>query len=86
MKQGRGDDYIPVSFTSSNSDWHKGWFYQRNDPEFTLPAYTGNSIAESWRNRLDGPVKTEQEKTLKDHLVVLRLLRGAGVTLAEVLE
>jgi hypothetical protein len=23
MKQGQGDDYIPVSLTSSNSDWHK---------------------------------------------------------------
>jgi hypothetical protein len=32
MKQGRGDDYIPVSLNSSNSGWHKGWFYQRNDP------------------------------------------------------
>jgi hypothetical protein len=47
MKQGHGDDYIPVSLTSSNSDWHKGWFYLRNDPEFALPAYTGNSIAKS---------------------------------------
>jgi hypothetical protein len=33
MKQGRGDDYIPVTLTSSNSGWHKGWFYLRNDPE-----------------------------------------------------
>jgi hypothetical protein len=23
MKQGRGDDYIPVPLTSSNSGWHK---------------------------------------------------------------
>jgi hypothetical protein len=36
MKQGRGNDYIPVTLTSSNSGWHKGWFYLRNDPEFTL--------------------------------------------------
>jgi hypothetical protein len=40
MKQGQGDDYIPVSLTSSNSGWHKGWFYLQNDPEFALPAYT----------------------------------------------
>jgi hypothetical protein len=26
-KQGRGNDYIPVSLTSSNNGWHKGWFY-----------------------------------------------------------
>jgi hypothetical protein len=50
MKQGRGDDYIPVSLTSSNSGWHKGWFYLWNDPEFALPAFTRNSIAESQRN------------------------------------
>jgi hypothetical protein len=38
MKQGSGDDYIPVSLTSSNSGWHKGWFYLRNNPEFALPS------------------------------------------------
>jgi hypothetical protein len=85
MKQGRGDDNILVSLTSSNSGWHKGLFYLRNDPEFVLPAYTGNCIAESRRNWSDGPVKKEQEKMLRDHWVVLRRLRGAGITLAEVL-
>jgi hypothetical protein len=59
MKQGRGDDYIPVTLTSSNNGWLKGWFYLRNDPKFALPTYTGNSIAESRRNWSDGPVKTE---------------------------
>jgi hypothetical protein len=85
MKQGQGDDYILVSLTSSNNGWHKGWFKLRNDPEFALPAYTGNSIAESLRNWSDGPTTTEQEKIHKDHRAVLRRLRGAGVTLAEVL-
>jgi hypothetical protein len=47
MKQGRGDNYIPSSLTSSNSGWHKGWFYLRNDPEFALRAFTGNSIRQS---------------------------------------
>jgi hypothetical protein len=84
MKLGHGDDYIPVSLTSSNSGWHKGWFYLRNDPEFALPSYTGNSIAESQGSWADGPAK-EQEKILKDHWVVLGRLRGAGVTLAEVI-
>jgi hypothetical protein len=50
-----------------------------------LPAYTGNCIAESRRNWSDGSVKKEQEKMLRDHWVVLRRLRGAGITLAEVL-
>jgi hypothetical protein len=59
MKQGRGDDYILVSLTSSNSGWHKGWFYLQNDPEFALPLYIGNSIAESRRSWADGPAKKE---------------------------
>jgi hypothetical protein len=37
MKQGRSDDYIPVTPTSSNSGWHKGWFYLRNDPRVPVP-------------------------------------------------
>jgi hypothetical protein len=74
MKQGRGDDYILVTLTSSNNGWHKGWFYLRNDPKFALSTYTGNSIAEPRRNWSDGPAKTKQEKILKDHWVVLRRL------------
>jgi hypothetical protein len=50
MKQGRGDDYLLASLTSSNSGWHKGWFYLWNDPEFMLPAFTRNSIGQSQRN------------------------------------
>jgi hypothetical protein len=59
VKQGRDDDYIPVSLTSSNSGWHKGWFYLRNDPEHALPAYTRCSIAKSQRNWSDDPAKKE---------------------------
>jgi hypothetical protein len=59
MKQGRRDNYIPVMLTSLNSGWHKGWFYLRNNPEFALPSYTGNSIMESWRSWADGPTKKE---------------------------
>jgi hypothetical protein len=50
MKQGRGNGYIPSSLTSSISGWHKGWFYLRNDPEFALPTFTGNSIRQSRSN------------------------------------
>jgi hypothetical protein len=50
MKQGRGDDYIPALLTNSNSGWHKGWFYLQNDPEHSLPSYTGCSIAKPQRN------------------------------------
>jgi hypothetical protein len=46
-KQGRREEYIPSSLTSSNSSWHKGWFYLKNDLEHVLPEYTGASIAEA---------------------------------------
>jgi hypothetical protein len=59
MKQGRGDDYIPVFLTSSNSGWNKGWFYLQNDPEFALLAFTRNSIGQLRRNWSDGPMKAE---------------------------
>jgi hypothetical protein len=84
MKQDHGDDFILALLTSSNSGWHKGWFYLWNDPEHVLPAYTGCSIAKSQRNRVDGPAKTEQEKMLKSHWAVLGRLRDVGITLAEV--
>jgi hypothetical protein len=57
----------------------------RNEPEFALPSYTGNSIAKSQRNWADGPAKKEQEKMLKFHWTVLGCLQNAGVTLAEVI-
>jgi hypothetical protein len=84
MKQGRSDDYIPVLLTSSNSGWHRGWFYLRNDPEHALPTYTGCSIAKSQRNWSDAPTKTEQEKMLKSHWAVLGRLQNARITLTEV--
>jgi hypothetical protein len=84
MKQGRSDDYIPVLLTSSNSGWHRGWFYLRNDPEHALPTYTGCSIAKSQRNWSDAPAKTEQEKMLKSHWAVLGRLQNARITLTEV--
>jgi hypothetical protein len=85
MKQGRNDDYIPVTLTNLNSGWHKGWFYLRNDPELALPSYTGCYIAKSQRNWSDGPAKKEQEKMLKLHWAMLGHIRNAGVTLAEVI-
>jgi hypothetical protein len=63
MKQGWGNDYIPVTLTSSNSGWHKGWFYLRNDPEFMLPEFTGNSITELQRNWSDGPGRRSRRKS-----------------------
>jgi hypothetical protein len=86
IKQGRDDDYISSPLTSSNSGWHRGWFYLRNDPEHALLTYTGCSIAKSQRNWADGPAKKEQENMLKSHWAVLGHLRNAGITLAKVVE
>jgi hypothetical protein len=59
MKQDRGDNYIPSSLTSSNSSWHKGWFYLRNDLVFVLLAFTGNSIGQSRSNWTHCPPQPE---------------------------
>jgi hypothetical protein len=53
---------------------HKGWSYLRNDLEFALPVFTGNSIGQSRSNWTHGPPQAEQEKMLKEHWVVLGLL------------
>jgi hypothetical protein len=85
MKLGRGGGYITSSLSNSNSGWHKGWFYLRNDPKFVLPAFTRNSIGKSRSNWTYGPPQAEQEKMLKEHWVVLGCLRGAVVTLSTVI-
>jgi hypothetical protein len=85
MKQGRGDKYIPSLLTSSNSGWHKWWFYLRKDPEFALPTFTGNSIANAPRSWNDGPPKAEQKKMFKDHWVMLARLHEAKVGLTTVI-
>jgi hypothetical protein len=40
---GRGDLYISAQLISSNSGWHDGWFYQRNDDD-RLPRFTGHVL------------------------------------------
>jgi hypothetical protein len=43
VRSGRGDQYIPVQLISSNSGWHDGWFYLRNDGD-QLPRYSGGVL------------------------------------------
>jgi hypothetical protein len=40
VQAGRGDLYISVQLISSNSGWHDGWFYLRNDDDH-LPMFSG---------------------------------------------
>jgi hypothetical protein len=39
---------------SSYNDWHKSWFYLKNNPEHTLPEYTGVPISVAPRRWSDG--------------------------------
>jgi hypothetical protein len=36
VRVGRGEQYIPTQLISSNSGWHDGWFYLRNDHDRLL--------------------------------------------------
>jgi hypothetical protein len=40
-KQGGMEEYIQTNLPTSNSGWHRGWFYLKNDPEGPLPELTG---------------------------------------------
>jgi hypothetical protein len=78
MKQGRGDDYISASLTSSNSGWHKGWFYLRNDPRVRASGIHQKLQRPVAEELVGHPVKAEQEKILKDHWAVPRRLEEPG--------
>jgi hypothetical protein len=43
VQSGRADQYIPMQLISSNSGWHDGWFYLRNDGD-QLPRYSGRVL------------------------------------------
>jgi hypothetical protein len=36
VRAGQGELYIPAQLISSNSGWHDGWFYLRNDDDRLL--------------------------------------------------
>jgi hypothetical protein len=40
VRASRGDIYIPAQLISSNSGWHDGWFYLRNE-DGRLPSFFG---------------------------------------------
>jgi hypothetical protein len=69
-----------------NSGWHKGWFYLRNDPEFALPVFIGNSITNAPKSNTDGPPKAEQKRMFKDHWAVLACLHDTEVGMASVID
>jgi hypothetical protein len=43
VQVGRGKQYIPTYLILSNSGWHDGWFYLRNDDD-RLPRFSGRVL------------------------------------------
>ena len=84
-KQGRLEEYIPNSLTSSNSGWHSEWFYLKNDPENPLLEYTDPWIdraLDKWRY---GPEEADWVRLLRGGLDSLKVLHSRGVDTAVVI-
>jgi hypothetical protein len=75
---GRGELYIPVQLISSNSGWHDGWFYQRNDDDHLLK-FSGRVMMSRKDNWSYDIVEVEKPK-LQPLLDMLRRLRQRGLT------
>jgi hypothetical protein len=61
VRAGRGELYIPTQLISSNSGWHDGWFYLRNDDD-RLPKFSGRVLMSCEDNRTYGIVEEEKPK------------------------
>jgi hypothetical protein len=75
---GRGEQYIPTQLISSNSGWHDGWFYLRND-DYQLLKFSGRVLMSCKDNWTYGVVEEEKPK-LQPLLDALRRLRQHGLT------
>jgi hypothetical protein len=75
---GRGELCIPAQLISSNSGWHDGWFYLRNDDD-RLPKFSGRVLMSREDNWTCGVIKEEKPK-LQPLLDALRRLRQRGLT------
>jgi hypothetical protein len=78
VRSGRGDQYIPAQLISSNSGWHDGWFYLRNDDD-QLPKYSGGVLMAREENWTYGVVEDDKPK-LEPLLDMLRRLYQCGLT------
>jgi hypothetical protein len=74
----RGELYIPAQLISSNSGWHDGWFYQRNDDD-RLPKFSGRVLMSRGDNWSYGVVEDDKPK-LQSLLDALRRLHQRGLT------
>jgi hypothetical protein len=82
VRSSRADLYIPAHLISSNSGWHEGWFYLRND-ENQLPRYTGRVLTAREDNWIYGVLEAEKPR-LDPLLAALQQLRLRGLMAAAV--
>jgi hypothetical protein len=75
---GQGELYILAQLISSNSGWHDGWFYLRNDDDRLLK-FSGRVLMTREDNWTYGVIKEEKPK-LQPLLNALRRLRQRGLT------
>jgi hypothetical protein len=61
VRSSRADLYIPAHLISSNSGWHEGWFYLRND-ENQLPRYTSRVLTAREDNWIYGVPEAEKPR------------------------
>jgi hypothetical protein len=77
VRAGQGDQYISAQLISSNSGWHDGWFYLRNDDD-QLPRFSGRVLMSREENWMYNIVEEDKPK-LQPLLDVLRRLRQRGL-------
>jgi hypothetical protein len=78
VRVGQGEQYILAQLISSNSGWHDGWFYLRNDDD-RLPRFSGRVLMSREDNWMYVVVEEEKPK-LQPLLDALRRLRQRGLT------
>jgi hypothetical protein len=81
VRVGRGELYIPAQLISSNSGWHDGWFFLRNDDD-CLPKFSGQVLMSCKDNWSYGIIEDDKLK-LQLLLDTLRRLRLHGLTSIE---
>jgi hypothetical protein len=74
--------YIPAQLISSNSGWHDGWFYLRND-DSQLPRFSGQVLMSRKENWVYIIIEEDQPK-LQPLLDALRRLHLHGMTVGMV--
>jgi hypothetical protein len=78
VRAGRGEQYILAQLISSNSGWHDGWFYLRNDDDW-LPRFSEQVLMSREENWSYSVVEEDKPK-LQPLLDALRRLRQRRLT------